>query len=72
MPTCSWAWMSRPGGDQMFRQLVTARIIEPTRKEDAARVLVGAGVRPLSYPTVKRRLPSYAAEPWHERLKALG
>jgi hypothetical protein len=55
------------GRDQVFEQLVTARIIEPTSKEDA-RVLVEAGVRPLSYRTVKRRLPSYATRQWRERL----
>lgn len=27
------------GGDKVFEQLVTARIIEPTSKKDAARVL---------------------------------
>jgi hypothetical protein len=56
------------GRDQVFEQLVTARIIEPTSKEDAARVLVEAGVRPLSYRTVKRRLPTYATQQWRERL----
>ena len=49
------------GRDVVFEQLVTARIIEPSSKEDAARVLAEAGIRPLSYRTVKRRLPSYAA-----------
>lgn len=49
------------GGDQVFEQLVTARIIEPTSKQDASRVLEEAGVRPVSYPTLKRRLPGYAA-----------
>jgi hypothetical protein len=44
----------------VFEQLVTARIIEPTSKQDAARVLAEAGVRALSYRTVKRRLPIYA------------
>ena len=43
------------GGDAVFEQLVTARIIEPTSKQDAARVLAEAGVRALSYRTVKRR-----------------
>lgn len=49
-----------PGADQVFEQLVTARIIEPTSKQDAARVLEEAGAQAASYPTVKRRLPSYA------------
>jgi hypothetical protein len=52
------------GRDAVFEQLVTARIIEPTSKQDAARVLAEAGVRALSYRTVKRRLPGYAAPEW--------
>lgn len=48
------------GADPVFEQLVTARIIEPTSKQDAARVLEEAGLHPASYPTVKRRLPGYA------------
>ena len=56
------------GGDVVFEQLVTARIIEPTSKQDAARVLAEAGVRALSYRTVKRRLPRYARPEWRDRL----
>lgn len=56
------------GGDVVFEQLVTARIIEPTSKQDAARVLTEAGLRPLSYRTVKRRLPLYAQAEWRRRL----
>src|SRR3954453_7422190 len=46
------------GADEVFRQLVLARIIEPTSKLDALRVLGEAGVVAPSYPTLKRRLPS--------------
>jgi hypothetical protein len=56
------------GRDAVFEQLVTARIIEPTSKQDAARVLAEAGVRALSYRTVKRRLPGYATSEWRDRL----
>ena len=56
------------GGDAVFEQLVTARVIEPTSKQDAARVLAEAGVRALSYRTVKRRLPLYARQEWRDRL----
>ena len=45
---------------------MTARIIEPSSKEDAARVLAEAGLRPLSYRTVKRRLPGYAGRAWRD------
>jgi hypothetical protein len=56
------------GKDAVFEQLVTARIIEPTSKQDAARVLAEAGVRARSYRTVKRRLPRYARPDWRDRL----
>jgi hypothetical protein len=57
-------------GDEVFRQLVLARIIEPTSKLDAARVLEEAGLEAISYRTVKRRLPEYAKQPWRQRLSA--
>jgi hypothetical protein len=45
------------GGDEVFRQLVLARIIEPTSKQDSLRVLAAVGVEAVSYPTLNRRLP---------------
>jgi hypothetical protein len=47
-------------GDEVFKALVIARIIEPTSKLDSLRVLDEAGVATLSYRTMARRLPSYA------------
>jgi hypothetical protein len=44
------------GGDDVFRHLVVARIIEPSSKLDSLRVLEEAGVAPASYRTLKRRL----------------
>jgi hypothetical protein len=58
-------------GDEVFRCLVLARIIEPTSKLDSLRVLEEVGIRPPSYPTVNRRLPVFAKESWRERLAAL-
>jgi len=58
------------GGDEVFRELVLARIIEPTSKLDALRVLDEVGVEPVSYRTVERRLPVYATEAWRQRLAA--
>jgi len=58
------------GGDEMFRHLVLARIIEPVSKLDSLRVLEEAGVTPASYRTLKRRLPAYAEEKWRQRLSA--
>ncbi|OLO63322.1 hypothetical protein BKH23_02875 [Actinomyces oris] len=50
------------GADEVFRQIVTARLIEPTSKQDSLRVLAEVGLSPVSYATVKRHLPSYATE----------
>jgi hypothetical protein len=57
-------------GDEVFRALVLARIIEPTSKLDSLRVLEEVGVDPPSYPTVNRRLPVFAAEGWRQALAA--
>src|SRR5215469_3411011 len=58
------------GGDEVFRQLVLARIIEPVSKLDSLRVLEEAGVAPVSYATLKRRLPAYAKDAWRRKLSA--
>jgi hypothetical protein len=58
------------GGDEVFRQLVLARIIEPTSKADSLRVLQEAGVAAASYPTLNRRLPVYARDSWRRGLAA--
>jgi hypothetical protein len=54
----------------VFRDLVLARNIEPTSKLDSARVLEEAGVAPASYPTVCRRLRTYARDSWRAGLSA--
>lgn len=57
------------GRDEVFRQLVLARIIEPTSKQDALRVLTEAGVAAVpSYPTLNRRLLTYAEPAWRAAL----
>jgi hypothetical protein len=48
------------GGDEVFKALVFARIIEPTSKQDSLRVLEEAGISSLSYRTLNRRLPVWA------------
>jgi hypothetical protein len=58
------------GGDEVFRQLVLARIIEPASKPDSLRVLEEAGEEPASYATLKRRLPAYAQASWRQKLSA--
>jgi hypothetical protein len=58
------------GGDEVFRSLVLARIIEPVSKLDSLRVLEEAGVAAASYRTVLRRLPAYAKEAFRQELSA--
>jgi Transposase DDE domain len=56
------------GGDEVFRQLVLARIIEPTSKADSLRVLEETGVAAVSCPTVNRRLPVFAKAAFRQAL----
>jgi Transposase DDE domain len=58
------------GGDEVFAQLVLARIIEPVSKADSLRVLAEAGLAGPSYATLKRRLPAYAKGAWRRRISA--
>jgi hypothetical protein len=59
------------GRDEMFRQLVLARIIEPTSKQDSLRVLAETGIDPAgSYATLKRRLPVWAEDEFRRGLAA--
>ena len=55
-------------GDEVFRQLVCARIIEPTSKIDSARVLNEAGIAAASHSTINRRLPLYAKDAFRQQL----
>lgn len=56
------------GADDVFRQLVLARIIKPTSKVDVPRVLEEAGVSSASYPTITRRLPVFATDAFRDDL----
>jgi len=58
------------GGDEVFQQLVLARIIEPSSKLDSIRVLQEAGLTAASYPTINRRLPRYAKSKFRQRISA--
>ena len=58
------------GGDEVFRDLVLARIIEPTSKADSLRVLAETGVEPVDYRTVTRRLPVIAKPSVRQALSA--
>ena len=57
--------------DEVFLQLVLARIIEPVSKLDSVRVLEEAGVAAASYRTVTRRLRAYARQAFRQKLSAL-
>ena len=58
------------GGDEVFRALVLARIIEPTSKLDSLRVLEETGVDAVSYRTLTRRLPRYGKPLWRKGISA--
>jgi hypothetical protein len=58
------------GGDEVLRDLVLARIIEPTSKADSLRVLSEAGVEPVDYRTVTRRLRVIAKPAVRQALSA--
>jgi hypothetical protein len=62
---------SATGGDGVFRQLVLARLVEPTSKLDAIRVLSELGIVPPGYRTIFRRLPptrlTGGVKPWPPR-----
>ncbi len=47
--------------DRVFRDLVIARIVEPTSKLDANRVLTDLGVNTVSYRTIQRHLDQMGA-----------
>jgi len=57
-------------GDDVFRQLVLARLIEPTSKLDALRVMGEAGLPAPSYRTITRALPRYADDEFRSKLAA--
>ena len=57
-------------GDAVFRDLVLARIIEPTSKADSLRVLAETGVASVDYRTVTRHLPRFAKPAVRQRLSA--
>ena len=57
-----------PDGLEVFRQVVLARIIEPTGKADLLRVIEETRVAPVSYPTLNRRLPVFAKPAFRQPL----
>jgi hypothetical protein len=58
------------GGDEVFKALVLARLVEPTSKLATIRVLEELGISPPGYRTIFRRLPVYATQQWRQALAA--
>jgi hypothetical protein len=52
--------------DAVFRDLVIARIVEPSSKADAVRVLADLGVDPVSYRTIQRHLARIRADGYRD------
>jgi hypothetical protein len=58
-------------GDEVFRDLVIARVVEPTSLLDAGRVLRDLGREPASYATMKRTLGRAAAGKYRDQVATL-
>lgn len=58
------------GTDQVFANLVMARIVQPGSKLDSVETLAEIGVLSASYATIKRSLPTYAETGFRDRLSA--
>lgn len=56
--------------DAVFGDLVIARIVEPTSKADAARVLADLGADTVSYRTIQRHLVKVNTDDYRERIAA--
>lgn len=55
-------------GDEVFRDLVVARVVEPTSLLDTGRVLSDLGVAPASYATMKRTLSRVKTGKYREKV----
>jgi hypothetical protein len=56
--------------DAVFRDLVIARITEPTSKADSLRVLADLGAEAMSYRTIQRHLVKVNARSYRDRIAA--
>lgn len=57
-------------GDRVFRDLVIARIVEPTSKMDSQRVLDDLGADPVSYKTIQRHLSLITPRGYRDQIAA--
>ncbi len=58
-------------GDEVFRDMVIARVVEPTSILDAGRVLTDLGRRPASEKTMRRTLARCGRDGYRDRLAGL-
>jgi hypothetical protein len=63
-----WLGFDEVVEDPVFRDLVIARIVEPTSKLDAARVLDDLGVATVSYRSVQRHLVTTVEKRYREKI----
>ena len=64
-------WVGFDGvGDAVFRDLVIARIVEPTSKVDSLRVLADLGAEVISYKTIQRHLGKAATGKYRDMVAA--
>lgn len=68
---CVYDWLGFDTvSDAVFRDLVIARIVEPTSKADAARVLSDLGADTVSYRTIQRHLAKVNTGNYREQIAA--
>ena len=65
-----WLGFDEVVDDAVFRDLVIARIVEPTSKLDSARVLADLGVATVSYRSVHRHLVKTVKDRYRDKLAA--
>lgn len=65
-----WLGFDEVVDDAVFRDLVIARIVEPTSKLDSARVLTDLGVIPVSYRSVQRHLATTVEKRYQDKIAA--
>jgi len=65
-----WLGFDEVVDDAVFRDLVIARIVEPTSKLDSARVLADLGVKAVSYRSVQRHLVKTVDDKYRDKIAA--
>ena len=58
------------GGDEAFKQMALARLVEPTSKADTVRVIASLGIPPVALRTLFRSLARCAQRDWCTSIQA--